>query len=103
MTTDHARTPNIPYRTLAQIDGEFEQLGCLGHGGFGSVFLAKKRSSGRYLAIKVMLLDEEDSENQQSFLRELDAAVKLNTDSNNNKSQNRDLAIGLQDLDLLAL
>jgi serine/threonine protein kinase len=83
--------PNIPHRTLAEIDLEFEQLGCLGHGGFGSVFLAKKRSSGRHLAIKVMLLDEEDSENQQSFLRELDAVVKLNTD----KSQNRDLAIVL--------
>ena len=83
--------PNIPHRTLAEIDREFEQLGCLGHGGFGSVFLAKKRCSGRHLAIKVMLLDEEDSENQQSFLRELDAVVKLNTD----KSQNRDLAIVL--------
>jgi hypothetical protein len=83
--------PNIPHRTLAEIDREFEQIGCLGHGGFGSVFLAKKRCSGRLLAIKVMLLDEKDSENQQSFLRELDAVVKLNTD----KSQNRDLAIVL--------
>jgi serine/threonine protein kinase len=72
--------PNIPHRTLAQIDREYEKFGCLGHGGFGSVFLAKKRSSGTHLAIKVMLLNEKDSENRQSYFRELDAAVKLNTD-----------------------
>ena len=69
--------PNIPHQTLAEMDREFKQLGCLGHGGFRSVFLAKKRSYGRHSAVKVMLLDEEASKNQQSFLREPNAVVKL--------------------------
>ena len=47
----------IELETLAAVDLHYEQIGCLGHGGFASVFLAKKRSSGRKVAIKFFHMD----------------------------------------------
>jgi serine/threonine protein kinase len=82
---------DIPIRTLAQIDEEFEQLGCLGHGGAASVFLARKRS-GRCVALKMTTLDSSSDDDMRDWMREVHAVTKLNK-TNNNKQDSRDLAI----------
>lgn len=76
-------------RILAEIDREYTPVGCLGHGGFGSVFLAKKKS-GRKVALKFMLMDTDDDDQYDTFIRELGAVVKLNNDTD---SSGKDLAI----------
>jgi serine/threonine protein kinase len=85
--------------TLTAIDNEFHQVGCLGHGGFGTVFLAKKRS-GRQVALKFMKFEElncgnddgndDNDEVKDLFSRELDAVLRLEQGEQN---RNRDLAI----------
>jgi serine/threonine protein kinase len=71
---------------LADIDERYQSLGCLGHGGFGSVFLARKKSSGRRVAIKMTNLNPNDQDHdvllRESFQRELDAVRKLNFNNN---------------------
>ena len=92
--------------TLWQIDNEFEQRGCLGHGTFGSVFLARKRSSGRQVALKFMRfeLDDGDSDEEEQqqqhkdYLRELDSMLKLDNNSfssssSSEEARNRHLSI----------
>eukprot|EP00978_Attheya_sp_CCMP212_P036669 scaffold168058_cov55-Attheya_sp.AAC.3 len=69
------------HRTLQDIDQEFEQLGCLGHGGFGSVFLARTKS-GRKVALKFSNVDDNEEVRYDIFNRELDALVKLNPKEN---------------------
>jgi serine/threonine protein kinase len=83
MSSPNPVAPHSPEATtdesfLAQVDREFTQLGCLGHGGFGSVFLAKKRS-GRQVALKCINFDPEDDGIYDAFVRELDAVVTLNS------------------------
>ncbi|KAL9185619.1 hypothetical protein ACHAXT_003396 [Thalassiosira profunda] len=65
-------------RTLAVIDRDYASVGCLGVGGFGSVFLARKRGSGRKVALKVMPMDTSDDEEYERFTRELESVVELN-------------------------
>ena len=108
MTSPSSSTdPQI--KNLADIDKRYDQLGCLAHGGFSSVFLAKKRSSsGRKVAIKLFHMDiiskehihrddrsrftfvntnrnetnddnEEDHELPESFTREMKFVKKLQT------------------------
>ncbi|KAL7562570.1 hypothetical protein ACA910_015447 [Epithemia clementina (nom. ined.)] len=85
---------------LAHIDHEFQQIGCLGHGAFGSVFLAKKKS-GRLVALKFMRLelDGDAEEEHEKFYRELDSVLQLdsssdcNNGSNGQQRNNRDLSI----------
>ena len=84
-------TARVRTRTLPEIDKEFEQIGCLGHGGFGSVFLAKK-PSGRRVALKFMTLDPDDNSRFELFSRELNAVQRLNQ-SSDTQNKNRDLAI----------
>lgn len=74
--------------TMAQVDGVFQQLACLGHGGFGSVFLAKKKS-GRKMALKFMRigLDDDEDEIHASFTREVDAVLKLDCTTSNEGNQ----------------
>lgn len=65
--------------TLAEMDQDFFQVGCLGHGGFGSVFLARKQS-GRTVALKVMRLEldtVDPDESMSIFSRELEFVLKL--------------------------
>jgi serine/threonine protein kinase len=74
---------------LSFIDEHFQQIGCLGHGGFGSVFLAKKKS-GRRVALKFIRfneLDDDDDEGRDIMERELDAVLKLECEG-----YNRDLS-----------
>jgi serine/threonine protein kinase len=59
-------------RTLSAIDREYSILGCLGVGGFGSVFLARK-GSGRKVALKVMPMDTSDDDEYETFTRELES------------------------------
>eukprot|EP00986_Skeletonema_menzelii_P018842 scaffold26732_cov145-Skeletonema_menzelii.AAC.8 len=81
-------------QTLNQIDANYECIGCLGHGGFGSVFAAKKKS-GRRVALKVMPMDTSDEEEYEKFTREIEAVVKLNScmDEERKMGNNRDLSI----------
>ena len=75
---------------LTQIDQEFQQLGCLGHGGFGSVFLAQKKS-GRKVALKVVSFGEDEAM-YDAFVRELDAVLTLNSEDKS-EQESRDLSI----------
>lgn len=79
--------------TFPEIDRHYDQIGCLGHGGFGSVFLARTKSdSKRYVAIKAMpLLTENDNNLNESYQRELDALLTLNYPTN--EESHRDMAI----------
>jgi len=79
--------------TLAEIDQEFQKIGCLGHGGFGSVFLAKKKS-GRKVALKFtrFRLDCVLEDEMESFHRELDAVLQLEC-TTSNEGHNRDLSV----------
>ena len=79
---------------LAQIDQEFQQVRCLGHGAFGSVFLAKKRS-GRLVALKFMRfeLDGDEEEEEEKFNRELDSVSQLDDDHASSSDENRALSI----------
>lgn len=81
-------------QTLALIEANYECIGCLGHGGFGSVFVAKKKS-GRRVALKVMPMDTSDEDEYEKFTREIDAVVKLNScmDEEKKEGNNRDLSI----------
>ncbi|KAL7531101.1 hypothetical protein ACHAXR_003845, partial [Thalassiosira sp. AJA248-18] len=101
-------------RTLRLIDRDYSNVGCLGVGGFGSVFLGQK-NSGREVALKVrqsgveydtlfeywktiieyvfhavMPLDTTDDEEYEKFTRELDAVIALSQDDSGG---NRDLHI----------
>lgn len=75
--------PEVPI-SMSQLDGMYQQLGCLGKGGFGSVFLAKKRS-GRTVALKCMRigLDDDEDDVHSSFTREVDAVLKLDCTNDN--------------------
>mmetsp|Transcript_27925 Transcript_27925/g.32566 ORF Transcript_27925/g.32566 Transcript_27925/m.32566 type:complete len:763 (-) Transcript_27925:54-2342(-) len=82
--------PSIPKRSLRYIDRQYICLGCLGHGGFGSVFLTQKES-GRKVALKVMHLStspcndeeynnvdvEDGNDNYDAFLREIKAFIQI--------------------------
>ncbi|CAB9511486.1 RECEPTOR-LIKE PROTEIN KINASE-like 1 [Seminavis robusta] len=65
---------------LSDIDYHFQQIGCLGHGGFGSVFLAKKQS-GRRVALKFIALDPNNHDNnddrKEMLRREFDTVLRL--------------------------
>ena len=84
-TMDDAR------RTLALIDRDYSSAGCLGIGGFGSVFLARKRGSGRRVALTVMPMDTSDDEEYERFIRELESVVGLNDSAD--EERQRDLNI----------
>mmetsp|Transcript_30805 Transcript_30805/g.63297 ORF Transcript_30805/g.63297 Transcript_30805/m.63297 type:complete len:791 (+) Transcript_30805:370-2742(+) len=78
---------------LDSIDDDYTPLGCLGTGGFGSVFLAKKKS-GRKVALKFMLMDTNDEDEFDLFTREIEAVVELNSvGEKESKAGNRDLSI----------
>jgi len=74
-------------RTLRVIDREYASLACLGVGGFGSVFLARKRS-GRKVALKVMPMDTSDDEEYGTFAREIESVVELNRGDSGNRDLN---------------
>ena len=79
---------NVKVLTLSQIDDNYEQIGCLGRGGFGSVFLAQRKSeSERYVAIKTIAMTEHKKE---SFQREVTAMLTL---QRTDKEEQRDKAI----------
>ena len=85
-------------QTLLQIDKNYECIGCLGHGNFGSVFAAKKTSrSGRRVALKVMPMDTSDEDDYEQFTREIEAVVNLNSCIDEERkspgNNNRDLSI----------
>ena len=99
--SDTTRTPQAAEDTaahthrLSDLDRDYSLLGCLGHGGFGSVFLAKKKS-GRKVALKVLPIDPDDEEEFSVFTRELEAVVSLNSKedtSNNDEEDTRDQGI----------
>ena len=58
---------------------------------FGSVFLARKRGSGRRVALKVMPMDTSDDEEYERFIRELESVVGLNDSAD--EARQRDLNI----------
>ena len=57
---------NDTRQTLSIIDREYTSVGCLGIGGFGSVFLAQKKS-GRKVALKIMQMDTSDDEEYENL------------------------------------
>ena len=83
------------FMSMETLDKKFTCLGCLGHGGFGSVFLAEKRSSGSKVALKVFRTgglvnsisdvegaDDDNDEDEEiygyeAFSREVDTLLKL--------------------------
>lgn len=99
---DANNNSNSEVTTLSWIDSQFRPLACLGHGGFGSVFLAQKRS-GRKVAIKFMRCntrmelghgsdgdDDDVGQDESMFSRELEAVLKL--DDCNNTHEDADTA-----------
>ena len=75
-------TPNMLV-PMAELDVNYEMLGCVGRGGFGSVYHAKKRSaSRREVAVKLfrMSLDDDAEEILEVFTRELEAVLHLDDD-----------------------
>lgn len=87
LSTHMSSTPTQPLVALSVIDELFQPLGCLGHGAFGSVFLAEKKSSGRRVALKCIPLADDDDD---TFQRELQAVIKLTT---NQEKDDREQAI----------
>mmetsp|Transcript_19996 Transcript_19996/g.28998 ORF Transcript_19996/g.28998 Transcript_19996/m.28998 type:complete len:891 (-) Transcript_19996:1842-4514(-) len=79
---NHDVTVDIVTHTISDIDNQFKPLGCLGHGRFGSVYLAEKKSkSKRKVALKVMRIDPTNEKDYETFTRELDAVMTLNDTS----------------------
>ena len=91
------------YLSLDEIDQCYEQVRCLGHGSFGSVFLGRSRRSGNERALKFIhfkdlaklyretTADDSYEENKlESFHRELKAVINLNTKNGND---DRDIGI----------
>ncbi|CAB9513158.1 calmodulin-dependent protein kinase type II subunit delta [Seminavis robusta] len=77
VSPDPSATRSEPKTPLSEIDSQFQQIGCLGHGGFGSVFLAQK-PSGRRVALKFCELNNDDDDDRNEMLqREIDAVIQL--------------------------
>jgi len=87
----------ISCQQLGDLDGLFEPIGCIGQGSFGSVFLARKKTSGRIVALKVAALSSLDVDHEDplnAVQREVQAVRKLNqTASTVTDEQYRDLSI----------
>lgn len=104
---------NTGIKSFKDIEKYYEQIGCIGHGGFASVFLAKKLSSEKEYAIKIfhneVISDEylvenrrrrtnststtedaNDEEEIEAFTRELAVLNKLRV---NPDKDSRDLSI----------
>ena len=66
---------------LEELDRNFQKVACLGHGGSGSVFLAKKES-GRHVALKLIRisLDDDAEEIYELFKREVNAVFDCTND-----------------------
>ena len=66
---------------LEELDRNFQKVACLGHGGSGSVFLAKKES-GRHVALKLIRisLDDDAEEIYELFQREVNAVFDCTND-----------------------
>ena len=91
---DEATQRNATYlkdtqNTLSIIDRNYTTIGCIGIGGFGSVFLATKKS-GRKVALKVMPMDTSDDDDYEQFCREIESVHNLNEGIDNS---NRDMHI----------
>jgi len=91
---DEATQRNATYlkdtqNTLSLIDRNYTTIGCIGIGGFGSVFLATKKS-GRKVALKVMPMDTSDDDDYEQFCREIESVHNLNEGVDNS---NRDMHI----------
>lgn len=66
-----------PHNTLTSIfDGKYDLVKDIGHGGFGRVFLAKEKVSGRLVAIKQLL--KTDDKEQKNIVREIQSIAKFN-------------------------
>lgn len=76
---------------LDAVDGEFRQVGCLGHGVSSSAFLAQ-RQSGRLVVLKMARGNDEDDDQEETLKREL-AALKLLNVPDQGRDKNRDLSI----------
>ena len=94
MDSSSSSAPKTAVLTLHDVDNRYEQIGCLGHGGFGSVFLARKRTYPfRHVAIKVLPLHDNE-ELRESYERELGAMMALNhRDSGADEQDQRDMNI----------
>jgi serine/threonine protein kinase len=51
--TKRARESSLEGKTRINVDS-FEFIGMIGEGSYGSVYMAKKKSTGKYYAIKVI-------------------------------------------------
>lgn len=83
---------------LGDLDGMFEPMGCIGQGNFGNVYLARKKSSGRTVALKVAALGSLDVDHEDpldAVQREVQAVRRLNqqTTTATADGQYRDLSI----------
>lgn len=56
---------------------EYLELSVLGRGGFGVVVKAQNRLDGRTYAIKIIIMDRKDSDNNKKLLREVQALAQL--------------------------
>lgn len=88
-----------PINHVSLYDSKYEQVGCIGHGGFSSVFLARTRNSDRKVVIKVFRVQmdgvsdmtNQDDEPPDAFTREISIMKKLQ--ENKDPSDTRDLSI----------
>lgn len=72
--THHQKAATLISERVINMD-DFEKMKILGHGSFGNVYLAKEKSTGNLFAVKE-LISIESSEDQVSFLREVEALAQ---------------------------
>ena len=74
-SSGHALQP-IVLEKQSDFDNLFEPIGCIGRGSFGTCFLARKRSSKRTVALKIVALNPLDVMDRDEPLQEVEREVQ---------------------------
>ena len=77
-SSSNSAPPPLPDVTLAKLNTDYKQIGCLGCGGFANVFLAQKKS-GRKVALKVLRWDDEEDNNSNNNSNSSNSSNQYNT------------------------
>lgn len=67
---------------MSRYEMDFEELGHVGKGGYGSVFKVRNRLDGRFYAVKKIRLEMHDANSQQRVSREVKTMARLSAHQN---------------------